>query len=85
MRRFQERNDARFKDLEDAILVQAHLEARMSRSMRQHAEWVEEHESRIQEHESRMQRIEILLAEMTEKVNFLIDRDMRREDGPESR
>ncbi|MGH9581659.1 MAG: hypothetical protein ACRD4O_01835 [Bryobacteraceae bacterium] len=35
-------------------------------------------------HEDRLARAETLMAEMTDKVNFLIEREMKREGGPES-
>ncbi|HTU46809.1 MAG TPA: hypothetical protein VMF91_17205 [Bryobacteraceae bacterium] len=35
-------------------------------------------------HDDKLDRVETLLAEMTEKVNFLVDREMRREGGPET-
>ena len=40
---------------------------------------------RVDGHSNKLDRVETLLAEMTEKVNFLIDRDMRREGGPEAK
>jgi hypothetical protein len=36
-------------------------------------------------HEQMLRRIATALAEGTDKINFLIDREMRREGGPESR
>jgi hypothetical protein len=57
-----------------------------------HARWMADHEARIADHEARMaesealwRRIDTGLAEATEKINFLIDREMRREGGLESR
>lgn len=35
-------------------------------------------------HSDKLDRIETALFEMTAKVNFLIDREMRREGGPEA-
>jgi hypothetical protein len=50
------------------------------------------HEGRISEmetmraaSEARLQRIETELAEATDKINLLIDREMRREGGPEAK
>jgi hypothetical protein len=78
----------KFQDLEDAMLVQAHLEKRQSESIKAHAEWMEEHEAdykkRIEKYEERMQRIETNLAEATDKLNLMIGREMRREGGPEA-
>jgi hypothetical protein len=36
------------------------------------------------EHEEMFRRIETGLAEATDKINFLIDREMKREAGPEA-
>jgi hypothetical protein len=66
------------KELEDSFIVLTHVETRMSQIVRLQAE-------ALANHAPRLERAEILLAEMTEKVNFLIDREMRREGGPESR
>ena len=55
-----------------------HGETGMSQIVRQQAEVTANHGPRLD-------RAEILLAEMTEKVNLLIDREMRREGGSESR
>jgi hypothetical protein len=67
----------KFQDLEDAMVVQAHLEKRQSESIASHVKWLEEHERR-------MSRIDVVLSEMTDKVNFLIDREMHRESGRET-
>lgn len=92
LKRMQERNDARFQALEDALLVQVHLEKRMGELIRNQAEYLANHEERlatheksIAEYEQRMKRIEINVAEIAEKANFLFDREMRREGGPETR
>ena len=77
LRRMRERSDERFRNLEDTLLVQAELEARMARQVKGHAEWLERHEEI-------WRRIDLLMAEMTDKVNFLIDREMRREGGAEA-
>jgi hypothetical protein len=107
--RLRERNDARFKDLEDALLVQIHLERKQAamqdarlndaelvqrlhqNALRRHEEWLElqeqavkRHEEWLAGHERAMSSIDIKLAEITEKANFLFDREMRREGGPEA-
>jgi hypothetical protein len=68
LQRMHERNDSRFRDLEDAMLVQAHLEKRM-------AEMLKVHDEDLALHRLRM-------AEFDEKLNALIDIVMRRESGP---
>lgn len=67
----------KFKDLEDAMLVQAHLEKRMTEQIREHADWLAADEKAVRRHQE-------WLAEVDDKIKFLIDRDMRREWGPEA-
>ena len=68
----------KFRDLEDAMLVQAHLEKRAGERLKEHAEWLARHEAAMRDHDLKMREID-------DKVDFLIDRDMRREGGPEAR
>jgi hypothetical protein len=56
-----------------------------------HEEWLEvqeqaikRHEEWLARHERAMSNIDIKLAEITEKANFLFDREMRRNGGPEA-
>ncbi len=75
LKRLQDRNDARFKDLEDAVLVQAHLEAAAGCRIKEHAEWLVAHETAMEQHDLKM-------AEIDNKLNGLIDivgRMQRRE------
>ena len=72
------------RELEDSFIVLTHVETRMSQIVRQQAEALADHESRMTASEARLQHIETGLAEATDKINFLIDREMRREGGPES-
>jgi hypothetical protein len=76
-RRIQALQDAR-REVEDSLIVMAQLEARLSRGLRETAEWVASHDALIK-------RMEIQNAEMNDKINFIIDREMRREGGPEIR
>lgn len=64
-----ERTRGKFQDL-DAMLVQVALEKKMS--------------ERIKEHAELLVRIETNLAEVTDKLNLMIGREMRRESGPEA-
>jgi hypothetical protein len=66
------------------MLVQAHLEKRAGEWIKEHAELIAEHHGKVYDHERMLQRIERALAEATDKINFLIDREMKREGGPES-
>jgi uncharacterized protein (DUF3084 family) len=55
-----------------------------TRTMQQHTEWLAGHDKAVASRSEKLDRVEILLAEMTAKVHFLIDREMKREGGPES-
>lgn len=66
----------KFSELEDAMLVQVHLEAKAGKRIKEHAEFIARHEEAIRS-------LDIRLAEIAEKANFLFDREMRREGGPE--
>lgn len=65
------RLDGRFKDLEDAMLVQSFLDKKAGERLKEHAKFIATHE--------------IAIAEITDKLNLLIDREMKREGGPEIR
>ena len=71
-------SQANFRDLEDAMLVQVQLEKRMSARIKEHAEWIVQHEEALRQHKE-------WLSGVDDKVNLLIQREMRREGGPESR
>ena len=60
----------KFQDLEDAMLVQAHLEKRMSERIVEHARFAAKHEEWLQHIEW--------------KLDALTDIIMRREGGPEA-
>jgi hypothetical protein len=83
-----QRIKGKFKDLEDAMLVQVHLEARHAKQTKGHALWLEDNDQRhakfVAEHELAVKNLDIKLAEITEKMNFLFDREMRKEGGPEN-
>jgi hypothetical protein len=77
MKRLWERNDARFRDLEDAMVVQAHLEKSMAEMLKQHSITIVRHDEFLERHD-------LLMREFDEKLNALIDIVMRRESGPAS-
>lgn len=60
----------RFQDLEDAMLVQAHLEKRAGERVREHAEALADHEE--------------WMLHFQAKLDALTDILMKREGGPES-
>jgi hypothetical protein len=55
------------KEIEDAMLVMAHLEKRQSERTREHAEWLAHHET--------------AMTEITDKLNGLIDIVDRQQRG----
>lgn len=92
----------KFKDLEDAMLVQLQLEKRAEqerqRRYEDHDRWLQDHQrvlsihnAMLQKHaemqtvhEQRMAQFDLQMLEIEDKLNLLIDREMRREGGPES-
>jgi hypothetical protein len=82
--RLRAHNDGRFKDLEDAMLVQAQLEKRAGERIKDHAELIAEHHASIRRHNQWLRNFETKMSEMEDKVHFLIDREMKREGGPEA-
>ncbi|MGH9582355.1 MAG: hypothetical protein ACRD4O_05420, partial [Bryobacteraceae bacterium] len=55
LRHIRERNDAKFKDLENAMIVQAHLEKRLSEDAREHAQRLREHKDWLKDHQTVME------------------------------
>ena len=73
------------RQVENASAVIADAETRMSQVVQQQAEWLAAHEELFARAEKARADTEIQMAEIREKINFIIDREMRREGGPESR
>lgn len=48
------------------------------------AQSLDRHDQTFERHDRALERIETSLAEMTEKVHFLINREMKRNGGPEA-
>jgi hypothetical protein len=65
LRRLQAKNDIRFKDLEDAMLVQALLEKKMGERLKEHAEFLARHEKFLDRHE-------IMMSEFDDKLSGVI-------------
>jgi len=80
-----ERIRGKFRDLEDAVTVQAHLEKRMAEQIKRHAEWLVANEEASKVHRQRMEDFDLKMREIEGKIDFLIDREMRREGSPETR
>jgi hypothetical protein len=64
-KRLQAKNDARFRDIEDAMVVQGHLEKRMGERLKEHSEFLARHEEFIDRHEQSMR-------EFDDKLNGVI-------------
>ena len=61
--------EAAVKDLQDSMIVMAHIEKCHSEMLRAHEEWINEHGAEIQEFRRRTDQN---LAEITDKLNGLI-------------
>ena len=72
LERLRKNHEARFKDLEDALLVHAHLEASAARRIKEHAEYLVSHSQWLASHEAAMKRHDIKMAEIDDKLNGLI-------------
>ncbi len=80
-----DRLDNSYRALKHAFIVMTHLETRMSQMVRKHAEWLAEHDDLFKRAEKANAEMTIKMAEMNGKVDFLLNCEMRREGGPESR
>jgi len=82
----------KFTDLEDAMVVQAHLEKSMSARLKEHADLIASHHELIASHldfikeqEAAMSRHTQKMSEFDDKLNALIDIVARMQGGMESR
>jgi len=57
----------------------------LNEQAKQHEAKLEHHDMESDKNKERLDRAEILLSEMTDKINFIINREMNREGGPETR
>jgi hypothetical protein len=62
------------RDLEDAMVVMAHLEKGQSERLKEHAQFIAQHEAAIKRHDLQM-------AEFDDKLNGLIDIIDRQQRG----
>jgi chromosome segregation ATPase len=86
------RLEAARKEMEDAMIVMAHLETKSSARVKEHAEFIADHELRIKEHAEFIARHEEFVAyheqiirEIDDKLNALIAVVSRMQGGIESR
>jgi len=75
----------KFTDLEDAMVVQAHLEKSMSARLKEHADLIASHHDFIETEESAMRKHTQKMSEFDEKLNALVDVVSRMQGGMESR
>jgi hypothetical protein len=76
--------DAIVKDLEDALVVHAHLEKRKAERIKEHTEFISRNAEFISRHEESVRYHDLKMREFDEKLNALIDIVMLREGGPEA-
>jgi flagellar basal body rod protein FlgC len=60
------------KDLEDAMVVMAHLEKGQSARLKEHAEFIANHETAMANHEAWLKRHDVVMSEIEDKLNGLI-------------
>jgi len=60
------------KELQDAMVVMAHLEKRQTEVLKQHARMIETHDAYLEELQEFRRRTDQNLAEITDKLNGLI-------------
>jgi hypothetical protein len=75
----------KFRDLEDAMIVQAYLEKRQSEQIKDQAEALRQHEVWRGTQAEAIERHEAWMAHMEKKLEALTDILMKREGGPESK
>ena len=68
----------KFSDLEDAMLVQAHLEKGMAERLKEHAQFLADQQAAMQLHTQKM-------SEFDDKLNALIDIVGKMQGGMETR
>jgi hypothetical protein len=80
-----ERVRGKFQDLEDAMLIQAHLEKRAGERIKEHAELLVSHDELLRKHDETKHIHDEWMIHFQEKLDALTDIVMRREGGPEAR
>jgi len=64
---------AAIKQLQETAIVMAGIQARQAEAIKDHTEWLVQHDQAMLRHEAIMARVELGLAEATDKLNALID------------
>jgi hypothetical protein len=73
------------KEIEDALVVMAHLETKSSARIKEHAEFIARHQDHIEFMQAADARHSVKMAEFDDKLNALIDMISRQQGGIESR
>lgn len=68
LKRMHERNDARFKSIEDALLVQVMLEKRMGELMKDQADYLASHETRLRSLDERVDKLVTSIGELIRRI-----------------
>jgi uncharacterized coiled-coil protein SlyX len=74
------------RDLRDAVTVTAHLEARQSKVLKDHSDWLMSHDKAMAEHAERMKEHDMAMKELDERTAGLVsgfgDFMRREQTGP---
>src|SRR5271165_5324340 len=86
------RLEAARKEMEDALVVMAHLESKSAARIKEHAEFIAEHEATLRSHsrfiasqEAAWRKHTEAMSEFDEKLNALIDIVGKMQGGMETR
>jgi hypothetical protein len=75
---------AKFRDLEDAMIVQAHLEKRLGEQVKRQTELWDNHDASLTAHQQRISDHDAWMKHFEEKLDALTNILMRRHGGPEA-
>jgi uncharacterized coiled-coil protein SlyX len=67
------------RELRDAVTVTASLEARQSRALKEHSEWLVFHDKALREHDERMKTVDERIARLVSGVGEFMRRENARE------
>ena len=79
------RLEAARKEMEDALVVMAHLESKSAARIKEHAEFVSEHEATLRSHSRFITSHAEAMSEFDDKLNALIEIVGRMQGGMETR
>jgi len=71
------KNDEMVKQLRDAVTVTAELEARQSRALKEHSEWLADLGSSRREHDERMRELDVRIANLVSAIGAFIAQSRR--------